>query len=784
MNSKLLKLNNTINLHLYEASADKTDIKNLETNGVSDVTDVLSIAKTNEENNESTQDATKLDPSTQNTVKKKETGNNSIDGFYDFMQGEFNKELVKIDNSIAAVFKENTEEVEKNISRYKDAHPSKPSTHFEIFNDINEKYFKNDSNTRQAVSLKVVEYCKETNGVTDLIFKNSNSEQEMENAIYAVLHPTEKNKDVSDSCYKRTIMVMKHILFKQYKNSVDKIIKKQQESDPDLPPSFVKKTINDCVASVERVLISDNNTSDNYIVSDESYMKSDEVNHIWREFIRNLEQDAPINEWDNCILNAYRFIANRLDSENDTQKVKEQKLKIYKSYSKYRKLYDKLDKYLNGSLVNPDFKNNILNDSFIEELKKETEDRKRKRWFDIFSKKVIEKIYGPENISEQKIIEAENGKKEEKSKTQRTTSNLSKENYEWFIQSLNEALKEYYKSAEVLSKGLPKEKKEEEKKKDDTIAPSKDNTKIENTKTGEESIENFINAFLSYINTALLEENGKNKRYSQYICFGLLEKFKAIFQVEYLKKTGGLIELSKEDHLNNFYKLMGRYPRQDDLKEYQETYKRVKENVDVISEMISSVKKSLSDRMFYEPMDYIVRYMGGYFFRIGPDSDPVLTVESDSSYGDYAKEFLNKCFAYKELSLLAKEYKKEDNGLKSKEGSSIAKEIVGETEITNEDIQKMFVCIHLANENISMDFRSMMFLIPDFKEKYIVGQPYNMSRLTKQNYVSIFTANDKQFVGTLDFVSYSKLRSMLKQFGNFSNFINDIGSRTKPKLAI
>ena len=229
---------------------------------------------------------------------------------------------------------------------------------------------------------------------------------------------------------------------------------------------------------------------------------------------------------------------------------------------------------------------------------------------------------------------------------------------------------------------------------------------------------------------------------------------------------------------------MGRYPRQDDLKEYQETYKRVKENVDVISEMISSVKKSLSDRMFYEPMDYIVRYMGGYFFRIGPDSDPVLTVESDSSYGDYAKEFLNKCFAYKELSLLAKEYKKEDNGLKSKEGSSIAKEIVGETEITNEDIQKMFVCIHLANENISMDFRSMMFLIPDFKEKYIVGQPYNMSRLTKQNYVSIFTANDKQFVGTLDFVSYSKLRSMLKQFGNFSNFINDIGSRTKPKLAI
>ena len=214
---------------------------------------------------------------------------------------------------------------------------------------------------------------------------------------------------------------------------------------------------------------------------------------------------------------------------------------------------------------------------------------------------------------------------------------------------------------------------------------------------------------------------------------------------------------------------MGRYPKRSDMEEYRITYEQIQEKIGKMSEIKDSIKNSMSDKNYYEPSDYFIKDMGGWFFKISPSSDAVLTVESEVTYGKQAKVFLDKCFAYNELCLLAKD--------KSAKGSDIASDIIKDTEITHSDICKLFTCIHLNNPNLSStDFRSMIFNLKGFQENYIIGQPYNMTRLTRQNYLTIYRADTKEFVGTLDFVSYNKLREAIKEFGSFGKFVNTLSS--------
>ncbi len=352
--------------------------------------------------------------------------------FWNVVGEFFVKELKTVDDKVKSLSNDSKNQIQKDIENLKDGSDSKPSTHFEIFDIVNNKFF--DKKQAENVSNNVIDYCYSEDGVIKIIFDDKNSNQEIENEIEKILKSYNayktnysekekaKNSDLEndeelnnqyskivDNYYvMRALMAMRHILSKQYKKEMTSIIPKQQRSDPDLPPDYVKNTIDDYIASVERILTSRDDP--NYVISDKRYMSDRERNKIWRNFIAEIESDTPINIWDNHFINFYRIIANIVDDRESNikpnTKGRDDKLKIldkekndiYKSYSKYRDMHTELDSYLNKRLLNDNFVEKVLNNKFIEE------ELKSAKTNDEFSKKLIQRIFN-ENSDQKKPSE-------------------------------------------------------------------------------------------------------------------------------------------------------------------------------------------------------------------------------------------------------------------------------------------------------------------------------------------------------------------------------------------
>jgi len=753
---KYIKEDTNLNKNIDTGSLNSQGQENIVQNGIEDIKSVM-------------QNPDNINPLKNNFEKNFD--DSVVNEFYYILRKRFIIELEKVDESIAKLSDEYSDKLEQDIKRYKSKHPSEPRTHFKFFDRVNEHYFNKTSVNIENISTDIINYCKEnSNSILKIIFKNVN-EQTIGSQLKAII----SEENLSNNFYiNRSMMIMKSILFKKYKESMDNIIKKQQETDPDIPSDYIENAIKDYINAVERVLMSnDINPNDNsYIVSDENYMTEEDIDNIWREFIRLLEDEKSINECDSVILDVFKYIANTLDGiknskneENISKKIKDSKKNLYNLYSMYRKQYDVLDEYLNKTLVNSNFKENILNNNSIKKLKDSMESEESHK-YDSFCDDIIKKIFPNKpqkrnNVTESVLLEDYDTFRGEFNVTKigNSSGEITKENYQWFIDTMSDALKFYYSS--IIKKKRELKHIESSNKEID----HNPNPKIE------DKIKNCTNLMTSIRMLCEVPEYNDN---STYVYYGILEKIKAIFEVDHSKASGNVIKLNS-DHLNNFYKLMGRYPKHDDIEEYEIIYSRVMKNKEIINTIRESIESSLHEKRFYTPLDYFSKYMGGWFYPINPTSDPVLTVESDINYGKKAKDFLNKCFAYKELCLLIKDRDDSD-------GKKIALDIVGKTEITQKDIEKMFLCIHLNNPNLdSGSFRSLVFNLNNFSENFIIGQPFNMTRLTKQNYLNIYTKDSQLFVGTIDVVSYNKLRSALKQFGNFKSFIDEITSIKRPK---
>lgn len=740
------------------------------------VSDVISNFPSTIKSNE-IQDYVKkyIDNSTKNVNQNTTTDNEIKDYFYNSIRLVFENQLLKVDKVIEELNQKTVRpKVQNDIKRYKENSNAEEQVHFEVFDRINEKYF--NKNKAEEVSNYIVKICKQMdNDILSKMFPHLDNAEEIKEKMVDIINKikTSGKKSIEDVDVLRCVMILRSVLFSQYKKDMNGSIKNQQNLDSDLPPEYVERTIKSYVDTVERILMNKDN-NDEYVISDDQYMTGkeieDEKDGVWNKFITSLNNEKPLNEWDDAILKGFLWVADVLtlkyssaEGDNYTN-LMNLRQKTYKVYSSYRRMYDKLDDYLNRTLINESFKEDILNNKFIEQEKINIEKNNESKGYDVFTEDIIGKIFKnyiqkSKKMAESFLMESNYFKGEFSGvKLGDGEKEISKENFEWFNKTITDALNYYYENINKLG------------------------TLFKGSKTGEpmnidkntmqtEKILDVVDVFLSYINR-LCNELGS----SQYLNFGLLEKFKMIFGLEYNKAIGkNTIKMKSNDHLDNFYKLMGRYPKRSDMEEYRTIYKQIQDKIEKMDSIKDSIKSSMADKKYYEPLDYFMKDMGGWFFKISPSSDPVLTVESEVSYGKQAKKFLDKCFAYNELCLLAKD--------KSAKGSDIASDIIKDTEITHGDICKLFTCIHINNQNLSStDFRSMVFNLKGFQENYIIGQPYNMTRLTRQNYLTIYRADTKEFVGTLDFVSYNKLRDAIREFGNFSKFVDTLSSRKKPSF--
>ena len=229
---------------------------------------------------------------------------------------------------------------------------------------------------------------------------------------------------------------------------------------------------------------------------------------------------------------------------------------------------------------------------------------------------------------------------------------------------------------------------------------------------------------------------------------------------------------------------MGRYPNSEDIKEYEEVYKTLDNNIQTMKSIINKLRGVLGEEHYYEPMDYHFRYLGNartipflgfkIGFEIKPDSPTIAAIEGDKVYGAKIKKFLNKCFAYLELSNVPK-----DSNFRK-----IADDIVGDgTHITQKKLEKLFVGIYLNNKNLSQyDIRNIISNSPALNS-YQIGYSYDSGRFSRNTFMNLLSSEggESDYIGTVSYISQDKFIDLIKNITNLGKNIGNVKKIPTPK---
>ena len=200
--------------------------------------------------------------------------------------------------------------------------------------------------------------------------------------------------------------------------------------------------------------------------------------------------------------------------------------------------------------------------------------------------------------------------------------------------------------------------------------------------------------------------------------------------------------------------------------------KSISDRADLTRDLIGYYKRSMDDKYFYEPTDYIINMESKKNIK-----KQIELLFASTTFSDSSKDFLEKCQAYIELSELSKE--KDDV-----QGQKIAKEIVGNNPISYEDLSKLFVKIHAVNKKMNVsDMITYFITLKKVSDDYKYAQGYTSNRFTRQRPIIISTKDDDTFICSFNFISYENVRAMMRKFGDFSDEIDSLSSKSnRPKF--
>lgn len=592
------------------------------------------------------------------------------------------------------------------------------------------------------------------------------------------------------------------ILFKKFTNEIDDVKKNDINMLKNiLPEEYIEQTIERIIKEIKKVLaegdsISGNKSKNKYTYDDKS-LTQNEKDEIWNEFVKDLNDEQSINMYDDMFLSKLKDITNYMNrfkdeeikSKRPNNKISEKqpiffdncKKKIYNLYEKYRDLYEELNELMNNKMVNKNFIQTLFTDECKDKIqeqinKSSVQDKKYSDFahciFDILysepnseidfsqyddeSKEYaddIEKEYKEKKKTNESVLYEKNIFSDLKDKIKSKFSNdditsnykknkISKQNAKWIVSMTEESLDNAFRSAEELIKSIP-------------------NIDMKESYTKQtESVEKYLEGMNQFLILISGGESSDHYVYSYkesfFIQFGVLEKVKLLIENQYRKmfgKSGNNGKKMGKDHLENFYHLMGRYPIKDDIDEFEKMRKMISERIDIVKDLLERYNIKMHKRYYYTGTDYMYTVGSKY------DTKIVETIMATSAVSEETKKFLNKCQAYKELTLLSKE--SEDV-----KGQKIAKEIVGDVGISDRDLGKMFVKIYAINKKMNLSDMITLFVnMKDVTENLKSAQGYTMSRLTRQRPIILSDKNNDVFVSVFTFISFDGARDILQGLG-------------------